>query len=173
MKSFISGSDRKKIVICTAIAVIALLALGCGIFRAGMAYGAGGAEPGSQGDPIVTLSYLNSRLASLEGNSGGGNAGQGTEGTQTGSSGGFARVELIKGQTLKLADGSLLTVYSGNGVVTVSGNGAGLMNLSGQELFGDGTSAVLYSVFMGVGEGSGIRANGSMTLYVSGDYELY
>ena len=63
----------------TAVFFLILLCA-AGIFGAGMAFGAGSGEPGSQQDPIVTLSYLESRLSALENNGGtsGGASGSGT-----------------------------------------------------------------------------------------------
>ena len=80
----------KKILIAV-ISVAALLAA----FKAGSVFGAGSASPGSQGDPLVTLSYLNSRLEGL-----------GDSGGAASSDAGFSRVSLAKGQSLLLTDGS-------------------------------------------------------------------
>ena len=56
-------NERLKKTVLFLAAVVAA----AGIFGAGAAFGAGSKEPGSQGDPIVTLSYLESRLSSLDG----------------------------------------------------------------------------------------------------------
>ena len=142
-----------------------------GIFGAGMAFGASGAEPGSQGDPLVTLSYLESRLSALEKGTTASQSADAAENGETGTStgetaAGFVRVELSKGQRLILSDGSMMIVYSGNGLITGKG---GLINLSTGELFPEGTSAVLYSIFLGTDNVSGITASGNMTVYVLGD----
>ena len=145
---------RKKIIIAV-IAVALMLA----VFRTGMAFGAGSAVPGSQGDPLVTLSYLESRLAGISGG-----------GTSVSSSdGGFSRVSLTKGQSLVISDGGELVVYSGNG--TVLGT-TGMLSLSDSQMFPAGTSAVLYAHFLGIGSASGVKASGDMTIYVKGGYRI-
>lgn len=147
---------------------LAIVAAAAGLFGAGMAFGAGG-EPGSQGDPIVTLSYLESRLAAL-----GHNNGQDTDLTandtsRAGTDGGFNRLTLNKGQSISLSEGCMLIVYSGNGKI---GEGSGMLNLSTGEFFGSGTSAVLYSIFLAPENGSLVDALSNMTVYVMGKYEL-
>ena len=148
------GYMRKKI-IAAIVAVAALLAA----FKAGTVFGAGSASPGSQGDPLVTLSYLNSRLEGISGDTGGTSA----------SDGGFSRVSLAKGQSLILGDGSELVVYSGNG--TVLGT-TGMLSLTDSQMFAAGTSAVLYAHFLGIGSASGVKASGNMTIYVKGGYRI-
>ena len=145
---------RKKIMIAV-IAIAALLAA----FKTGMAFGAGSAEPGSQGDPLVTLSYLNSRLEGISG---------GTA-VQTDGGGGFLRVSLTKGQSLLLSDGAELVVYTGNG--TVLGT-TGMLSLTDAQMFPAGTSVVLYSQFLGIGGNSGVKASGNMIIYVKGGYRV-
>ena len=139
-----------------ALFFVVILLCAAGIFGAGMAFGAGSGEPGSQGDPIVTLSYLESRL------------GSGTSGN-AGTGAGFQKHTLSKGQNLKLSDGGMMIVFSGNGKI---GGETGMLNLSTGEIFGDGTSAVLYSVFMGIGDDSRVTAAGNMVVYVAGSCEI-
>ena len=148
---------------------LGILLAAAGLFGAGMAFAAGGAEPGTQGDPIVTLSYLESRLRPLEGNNDGIEAaGNGTSEYSWKESGsGFEKVTLDKGQTLTVDDGTVVIVYSGTGRVD---GGTGFLNLSTGELFESGTSAVLYSLFMGVGGESNISASGKMTVYIAGSF---
>lgn len=145
---------RKKIIVAVMAVALMLAA-----FRTGMAFGAGSATPGSQGDPLVTLSYLESRL---EGISGGGTS-------AASSDGGFSRVSLTKGQSLVISDGGELVVYSGNG--TVLGT-TGMLSLSDSQMFPAGTSAVLYAHFLGIGSASGVKASGDMTVYVKGGYRI-
>ncbi|MBO4506144.1 MAG: hypothetical protein J5728_06940 [Lachnospiraceae bacterium] len=144
---------RNKIIIAV-IAVAALLAA----FKAGTVFGAGSASPGSQGDPLVTLSYLNSRLEGL-----------GDTGGASSSDTGFSRVSLTKGQSLILTDGSELIVYSGNG--TVLGT-SGMLSITDAQMFPAGTSAVMYAHFLGIGGNSGVKASGNMTIYVKGGYGI-
>lgn len=151
---------KKKILF--AVLAVAIMV---GTFSAGKALGAQNAEPGTQGDPLVTLSYLESRLAQLDEN----------EATVTSLSGGssvssgFIRLRLEKGQSIILADGGEVVVYSGNG--TVLGT-TGMLSLSTSELFEKGMSVVLYNHYLALGGTSGVRATGSMIVYVRGEYTL-
>lgn len=143
---------KKKIAVFTAVLILCV-----GSFGAGRIFGAGSSEPGSQGDPVVTLSYLNARLAEAGG-------GTGTSGNiEAESPGAFKQVKLEAGETLMLSDGSELVVYSGNS--SVLGN-AGLIDLTDGSLFKEGTSTVLYHVYLAVGGNSGIKASGKMIIYV-------
>ncbi|MCR5769421.1 MAG: hypothetical protein K6G45_13215 [Lachnospiraceae bacterium] len=146
-------------------AFLAILLCAAGIFGAGMAFGAGSGEPGTQGDPIVTLSYLESRLAALENT---GNAASPVS-SGNGSVSGFTKLTLNKNQTLNLSDGGMFIVFSGNG--RISGE-QGILNLSTGEVFSNGTSAVLYSVFMATDNDCGVTASGNMTIYVFGNHEI-
>ena len=158
-------NDRlKKIVI-----FLAALLLAAGAFGAGMAFAAGGTEPGTQGDPIVTLSYLESRLKNLGDGSSENVGPAGGNGSQNSAGSGFEKISLTKGQSLTVADGSIMIVYSGSGSI---GEGTGFLNLSTGELFESGTTAVLYSLFMGIGGNSVLSASGNMTVYIAGRYVL-
>ncbi len=147
----------------TAVFLIILLCA-AGIFGAGMAFGAGSGEPGSQQDPIVTLSYLESRLSALENNSGTSRGGSDSRAAQ-----GFEKRTLDKGQKLSLSDGAMVIVSAGNGKI---GGDNGLLNLSTGEMFGNGTSAVLFSVFMATDGSGSVTALGNMTVYVCGSHEI-
>ncbi len=154
----------KKRLLIFMIATLSAIAL----FGGGYAFGAGSAQPGSQGDPLVTLSYLESRLAGITGNDTANTGNTGT-GSGNGISAGFARIDLTKGQSLILSDGSEMVVYSGNG--TVLGT-TGMMNLAEAQMFPAGTSVVLYTQFLGIGGTSGVKAGGNMTIYVRGGYKV-
>ena len=145
-----------------AVMFLAAVAAAVGLFGAGLAFGSGSKEPGTQGDPIVTLSYLESRLASIDGS--------GSSKNGSGSGSGFEKVFLSKGEKLQIADGGIAVVSSGSGKVFGSN---GMLNLSSGELFADGNSAVLYSMFLSCGSDSGINASGNMTVYVCGNYSKY
>ena len=144
---------------------LAAVAIGAGLFSAGMAFGAGNGEPGSQGDPIVTLSYLESRLAGID-NSGNVNSG-GNGRSANGTESGFQKLTLAKGQSLSLSDGCMLIVFSGSGRI---GEGSGMLNLSTGEMFESGNSAVLYTIFMAAGNDCSLDALSGMTVYVMGNY---
>lgn len=159
---------------------ICAVLLAAAMFGAGAVFGAGSSQPGTQGDPIVSLSYLDSRLSELEkkltgtvADNAAGTEKSLTAGTSDGTGGqagkAFTQVKLTKGQSLILADGSVAVVYSGSG--TVLGT-TGLVSLSDGELFALGNSVVMYTPFLGIGASSGISASGAMTVYVMGEYEI-
>ena len=143
--------DRKKLMIMIKTAV--LLAVGAAVFFAGKRVGAATSQPGSQSDPLVTLSYLEKRLA------------EGGIVSGTGSVS-FEEVSLVSGEKLTLYDGAEAVVIRGNGTVF----GSGLISLTGGELFKEGTSVVLYSDYLAAGSGCGIKASGTMRVYVKGGY---
>ncbi len=139
---------KSKIAGFIIIFVVAMTAFG-----AGTIFGAGSAEPGTQGDPLISLSYLEERLAQLEGDS---------------AAYCFKKLSLSRGDKLWLDEGSELIVYSGNATVT----GNGLISLTGGEMFSQGTSTVLYNLFLAPENGSGITASGELTVYIKGVYRL-
>ncbi|MCR5639824.1 MAG: hypothetical protein K6G04_00565 [Lachnospiraceae bacterium] len=159
-----TNTKKTEILIKTALTLGLILALLIA-FKAGMSFGAGAGEPGTQADPIVTLSYLESRLANMD------NTGEGGYTSQTGSgkNGGMTKITLSKGDVLNLDQGTLLVIYSGSGIVAGS---SGLVNISSGELFKDGMTAVLYSLYMGLAGDSAVLAKGEMTVYISGGYSL-
>jgi hypothetical protein len=130
--------------------ILALVASLC--YRAGRADGAsGGGVPGSAGDPLITRSYLEERLSQI----------------QKGEAASFQKVTLIKGEELALYAGSEMMLYSGNAAV----RGAdGLVNLTTGELFKKGNSTVRYHLYFAPVDGSGIKADSNVTVYVRGNY---
>lgn len=143
--------DRKKLIVLIRAAV--LLAVAAAVFFAGREVGAASSQPGSQSDPLVTLSYLEKRLK--EGGTASGAAAAAT----------FEAVSLASGEKLTLADGAEAVVVRGNGTVF-----GGLVSLTGGEMFESGTSVVLYTDYLAAGTGCGIKASGSMRIYVKGSY---
>ena len=135
--------DRKKLIVLIRAAV--LLAVAAAVFFAGREVGAASSQPGSQSDPLVTLSYLEKRLK--EGGTASGTAAAAT----------FEAVSLASGEKLTLADGAEAVV-------------GGLVSLTGGEMFESGTSVVLYTDYLAAGTGCGIKASGSMRIYVKGSY---
>lgn len=125
-----------------------------GTFRAGTVYGAGTSKPGSAGDPLVTLSYLEKRLGNN--NSGG-------------TTSGYAKVSISKNKTLFLKEGSEAVLYSGS--ATVIGRN-GLINLSSGELFKTNFTVVKYQIFLSPDNNSGLKANANTTVFVKGDYTI-
>lgn len=141
----------KKILLAFVFFSIGLL-----LFWAGRIYGKEDSSPGSDGDPIITKSYLDLRLGNL-----------GDKGGASGSN--FKKVRLKKGSRLLAEEGSLLLVYKGNGSVIGSD---GLINTSHGVLFKRGDSLVKYHVFLSPSEGSGILAKDRMTIFLSGSYQI-
>lgn len=150
----------KKKIILVIVAVI----LVCAFFGTGMVVGAATYEPGTQGDPVVTLSYLNARL--LEAGIASGTSADVSGASLSDTAPSFRQLKLASGEQLILEDGSMVIVYSGNGSVIGT---TGLMNLSTSDIFPSGTSVVLYSLYLGMGSSSGIKAAGNMTVYVLGN----
>lgn len=148
-----TNRTKKFIYIGAALLIAAVF------FTAGTKVGAASTQPGSQSDPLVTLSYLNQRL----GEGGTSSVGSGSSSTS------FTQLKLTSGQKLTLKDGSEAVVYSGNGKVFGT---TGLISLTGGELFGSGKSVVLYTDYLAIGSNSGIEAKGNMTVYVRGSYSL-
>jgi len=146
--------DRKKLMIIIKTAI--LLGIAVVVFFAGKSVGAATAQPGSQSDPLVTLSYLEKRLK---------DGGISQNSTDSAS---FEAVSLAKGDRLTLDDGTEAVVIQGNGKVF----GKELINLTGGEAFKEGTNVVLYSDYLAVGTGRGIAALGKMQVYVKGGYSL-
>ena len=144
--------DRKKAIGLMRAAVA--LAAAAVIFFAGKEVGAASSQPGSQSDPLVTLSYLEKRLK------------EGGAGISGGSVSGFESVSLSAGEKLTLGDGAEAVVIRGNGTVF----GDGLISLTGGEMFNEGTNVVLYTDYLAAGTGCGIKASGSMRVYVKGSW---
>ncbi|MCR5792387.1 MAG: hypothetical protein K6G65_04390 [Lachnospiraceae bacterium] len=139
--------------------LIMLLALACvgGAFKLGMMAGTSRGEAasvtaGSSGDPLVTKSYLDSRLsgtAGLEGN-------------------GMKKVTLSKGQVLTGRAGTKIVLYSGSAEISGS---TGLVNLSTGEMFKKSTTAVKYNMFLSPDK-SGLKATAKCVVYISGTYSI-
>lgn len=143
---------KKRTIRMRIVVSVSLLLLGILIFNAGIKVGAASSEPGSAGDPLITKSYLDQRLSEFEP-----------------AKAAFVKATVAKGKTLALAAGTELILYSGSG--TVRGTG-GLINLSSGELFQNGTSAVLYSLYFAPSSSAGIEAASAMTVFIRGTYQI-
>ncbi len=131
-------------------AVFLLVMVGLVFFRAGVKVGAADSEPGSVGDPLVSKSYLDSRLNGLNGV--------------------MTKVTLSKGAVLTASEGASIIVYSGNG--TVSGNGAGLVNVTAGEMTATGISLGKYSTYLFPDAATSITAGSDMVVFVTGTYQV-
>ena len=137
--------------ICIFALILTFVASMC--YRAGRADGAsGGGVPGSAGDPLITRSYLEERLSQI----------------QKGEAASFQKITLRQGEELSLYTGSEMMLYDGSALV----KGAdGLVNLTTGELFKKGNSTVRYHLYFSPANGSGIQADGDVTVYVRGNYQ--
>lgn len=142
--------DRRKYK-TMALWILALAVVGMICYRAGRVNGAANGVPGSVRDPLITKSYLEERLSEL----GGGSTG-------------FLKVVLARGEELTLYSGSELMLYSGSAAVT---GAEGLVNMTTGELFKKGNSIVRYHLYLAPADGCGIAADGSVTVYIRGNYQ--
>lgn len=134
--------------------VITILGFVC-IFGVGMVVGAQTAgEAGSVNDPLVTKSYLDSRLENV---SPGGTA-----------SSEYKKVVLSKGKVLVGKEGTEIMVYSGNAVAYSTADG--IVNVTVGELAKDGVTLGKYSVYVVPDNESGVKAGSDVVLFVRGDY---
>lgn len=117
-------------------------------FLTGHYAGAASKTPGSAGDPLVTLGYLEERLAGIGGNV----------------------------QKVQLGRGDILTGKTGTGIVVLGGSltaeGTGLVDLTDGRLTEEDTSLFLYHNYIVAEETSGCEALSSCTLLISGEYKV-
>ena len=136
--------DEKRKVLC-GIGVAVLMA---GAFFTGHSAGAASKTPGSAGDPLITLSYLEGRLA---------------------ETGGYSQsVQLSKGQTLVGQQGTGILVLGGS----VTAAGGGLVGLTAGSLAEKDTSLFVYHSYIVPEENFGCEALSACTLLVFGGYTI-
>lgn len=133
----------KKVGLILVMAVIVIAT-----FFTGHYAGAASKTPGSAGDPIITLGYLEGRLAGIGGYS--------------------QKVQLSRGETLTGGTGTGIVVLGGS----LTAEGTGLVDLTEGRLTEEDTSLFLYHNYI-VAEGTaGCEALSSCTLLVSGEFEV-
>lgn len=133
--------------------LVTVIITGLGLFRAGMAAGAASsARPGSSNDPLITLSYLEERLAEV-----------------TGGSAAYNMVTISKGKTMTASFGTEFILYSGS--ATISGS-KGIINLSSGQLFKNSNSITLYSLYFFQDTLTGIKASSECVVYIKGSYSI-
>lgn len=130
--------------------VLMLALVGFVFFRAGVKVGAADSEPGGVGDPLVSKSYLDSRLNDL--------------------SGVMTKVTISQGSVLTAAEGATIIVFSGNGIV--SGSGAGLINVTAGELTATGNSMAKYNTYLFPDAATSVTAGSTMVVFVTGTYQI-
>lgn len=132
----------------TLVLVLGAILLVAGAFFTGHLAGAASKTPGSTGDPLITLGYLEGRLAGIDGNV----------------------------QKVQLGRGDILVGETGTGIVVLGGsltaNGAGMVDLTEGRLTEEDTSLFLYHNYIVAEEMSGCEALSSCTLLVFGKFEV-
>lgn len=140
-------NKKIKITVSAGLLVVVLCVL---TFKAGVMVGAADNEPGSVGDPLVSKSYLDSRLDGL--------------------SGVMTKVTLSKGSVLVASEGASMIVFSGNG--TVTGSGSGLINVTAGEMTGSGMSLAKYHTYLFPDAATTVTASSTMVLFITGTYNV-
>lgn len=124
-----------------------------GLFFGGYRAGAAGTGAGSASDPLITKSYLDSRLEGFSGAS---------------SSASYVKVTVEKGETLVFAEGTEFFMYSGAGDVS---RGT-LVNLSTGYVFKQGNTMVQYNLFFSGENSGGVRVTSKAVFYIKGNYTI-
>lgn len=114
------------------------------LFCSGMTVGAATAEPGSAGDPLITRSYLEAQLENV--------------------TGGYECITLKKGETLSLVQGGQMILYTGSASVTGS-----LIDITEGSVSVAGAKAQKYHSYLAPADGSGVTAEATCVIFVSGE----
>ena len=136
--------EKRKKLLCGIGGVLLM----CVVFLTGHYAGAASKTPGSTGDPLITLSYLERRLAQTVGN--------------------VEKIQLEKGQKLMGKQGTGIIVLRGS--VTAAGND--LVDLTAGSLTEKETSLFLYHNYIVAEDNSGCEALSSCTVLVFGQYNV-
>jgi len=132
--------SKKNKFILTGVAVL----VGTLLFCSGMQVGAATNEPGSAGDPLITLSYLEQRLEQ--------------------SSSSYECITLKKGEHLSLAQGSRIILYTGTAAVLEN-----LIDTTAGTLVAGGKKAEKYHSYLAPADGSGFTAETTCVIFLSGE----
>ncbi len=170
----------KKTVRVVLIAAAVLIVLAAAVLAAGEA-----ALPGSEGDPLVTLSYINnvftdyvkelfrnalneksrtvtesleSRLSALE-----------SAAAANGESRTFEPVTLSDGAVLVCREGAEVLLREGG---AAADSASALLDMGGGEAPAEGASLGTNRLYLITADGCGIRAKGKTELLVRGEYEI-
>lgn len=146
----------------TAIFGTMVLTLGVGFMLGQVGVASNHPAPGSADDPVVTKSYVDSKLAELKGTAPAPTPTAGTAGN------GFTVLELKQGQTLKAATAAGLEVIVRYGTATaVEGEQGGLANVTTGEDLTSGLQVALNNLLIFArNDGRGIKVNSSGITYV-------
>lgn len=122
--------------------IAALILAGTVLFGSGMKVGAATAEPGSAGDPLITQSYLELRLA--------------------GADSVYECITLAKGSTLELSQGAQMILYTGTAKIKGS-----LIDTTAGTLASASTAAERYHTYLAPADGSGLTAQTACVIFVN------
>ncbi|NCE66154.1 hypothetical protein D1159_16625 [Pseudoflavonifractor sp. 524-17] len=152
------------------------------------------AGQGSQGDPLITLSYLTekgtpailaqvdtlldqresalvSKLEQVVDTYAAAVAGGGTGGTSGGSACAYQVVTLRQGQVLTAAASCEILLRTGS-AACVSDSAPGLVDMTGGGTLGGGSALSANHLYLATVEGRGVRATANATLMVRGSYTI-
>lgn len=136
---------NKKKAFVYGIGMTVLLA---GAFFTGHSAGAASKTPGSVGDPLITRSYLEGRLAQ--------------------NTGEWKRVQLNRGQRMEGETGTEILILGGS----VASVGSGLVDITAGNMTEEDTSLFLYHSYIVSEAGAGCEALATCTLLVYGEYKV-
>ena len=148
MKKYINIKISRGFLACIAV----ILAL-TGAFFLGRHVGASNGTPGSVSDPLVTKSYLDSRLSETGSGSGAVSAG-------------FKKASVKKGATLSCNYGAVIVLYKGSASVSNAGS---LINLTGGTVFNKGDTIAKYESYLIPESGCGVTADSDSIIFVLGE----
>lgn len=130
---------NRKFLVAGAVVLSGIL-----LFCSGMTAGAATNEPGSSGDPLITLSYLEKEMEGI--------------------AAGYECITLKKGETLLLSQGAQLILYTG----TAFTEGI-LIDITEGNLASDGTKVQKYHAYLVPADKSGFTAEGTCVIFLSGE----
>lgn len=134
---------KKQSMITLALLAVLLLV------GTGYAAGAAGAQPGSNADPLVSKSYVDEQVASIQKKSG------------------YEAITLSKGKQLVCAKGAQVVVTTGAAKATGS-----LSDLTEGKKVAKGKAVSTDHSFLVLKENTGVKATKSATVFVQGHYSI-
>ncbi len=131
------------------IALFAVIAVG--VFAVGYKVGVGAAtdQPGSAGDPVITKSYLDSKIAEFN------------------SANVYQQITLGTGSTLTAPSGTTFVVTSGAGKAT-----AAISDISAGSNLASGKAITKHHSYLIRTNSTGITATSDCKVYIIGNYEI-
>jgi len=130
---------NRKFIIAGAAVLTGIL-----LFCSGMTVGAATNEPGSAGDPLITLSYLEQQMEGLGGS--------------------YECITLKKGESLFLKQGARVILYTGTAAIESS-----LIDTTEGILATAGTKVQKYHSYLVPADESGFTAEGTCVIFLSGE----